>query len=132
MTSSCISQGNISDILYWLFSSFFGLAQEVLLWIKSVVEECGENVSKEDLKNHIWKTLNSGKVVSICSICIIVICGYLVYLTTIKFTRFIVLQITIHSYFCCSSQMLWLYSSAMVRGNNVLSFYCYLHSPLID
>ncbi|KAK4416163.1 Citrate synthase, mitochondrial [Sesamum alatum] len=41
-----------------------GLAnQEVLLWIKSVVEECGENVSKEHLKDYVWKTLNSGKVV---------------------------------------------------------------------
>ncbi|XP_047955814.1 citrate synthase, mitochondrial-like isoform X1 [Salvia hispanica] len=41
-----------------------GLAnQEVLLWIKSVVGECGENVSKEDLKKYVWKTLNSGKVV---------------------------------------------------------------------
>ncbi|KAL6557451.1 hypothetical protein OROMI_017801 [Orobanche minor] len=36
---------------------------EVLLWIKSVVEECGENVSKENLKDYVWKTLNSGKVV---------------------------------------------------------------------
>ncbi|KAL6575473.1 hypothetical protein OROHE_000850 [Orobanche hederae] len=41
-----------------------GLAnQEVLLWIKSVVKECGENVSKEHLKDYVWKTLNSGKVV---------------------------------------------------------------------
>ncbi|XP_073136763.1 citrate synthase, mitochondrial-like [Henckelia pumila] len=41
-----------------------GLAnQEVLLWIKSVVKECGENVSKENLKDYVWKTLNSGKVV---------------------------------------------------------------------
>ncbi|RZC77446.1 hypothetical protein C5167_001631 [Papaver somniferum] len=41
-----------------------GLAnQEVLLWIKSVVSECGENVSKDQLKDYIWKTLNSGKVV---------------------------------------------------------------------
>lgn len=41
-----------------------GLAnQEVLLWIKSVVEECGENVTKEHLKDYVWKTLNSGKVV---------------------------------------------------------------------
>ncbi|WMV10939.1 hypothetical protein MTR67_004324 [Solanum verrucosum] len=41
-----------------------GLAnQEVLLWIKSVVEECGENISKEQLKDYVWKTLNSGKVV---------------------------------------------------------------------
>jgi hypothetical protein len=34
----------------------------VLLWIKSVVEECGENISKEQLKDYVWKTLNSGKV----------------------------------------------------------------------
>nr|ANW46676.1 citrate synthase mitochondrial [Annona cherimola] len=41
-----------------------GLAnQEVLLWIKSVVEECGENISTEQLKEYVWKTLNSGKVV---------------------------------------------------------------------
>lgn len=41
-----------------------GLAnQEVLLWIKSVVEECGENISKEQLKDYVWKTLKSGKVV---------------------------------------------------------------------
>ncbi|XP_044465264.1 citrate synthase, mitochondrial [Mangifera indica] len=41
-----------------------GLAnQEVLLWIKSVVEECGENISKEQLNDYVWKTLNSGKVV---------------------------------------------------------------------
>ncbi|KAJ3679021.1 hypothetical protein LUZ60_017032 [Juncus effusus] len=41
-----------------------GLAnQEVLLWIKSVVEECGENISKDQLKEYVWKTLKSGKVV---------------------------------------------------------------------
>ncbi|KAL8240208.1 hypothetical protein R6Q59_013563 [Mikania micrantha] len=41
-----------------------GLAnQEVLLWIKSVVNECGENISKDQLKDYVWKTLNSGKVV---------------------------------------------------------------------
>lgn len=36
--------------------------QEVLLWIKSVVEECGENIKTEQLKDYVWKTLNSGKV----------------------------------------------------------------------
>lgn len=36
--------------------------QEVLLWIKSVVDECGENISTEQLKEYVWKTLNSGKV----------------------------------------------------------------------
>ncbi|CAN1324367.1 Citrate synthase, mitochondrial [Linum perenne] len=40
-----------------------GLAnQEVLLWIKSVVEEFGENISTEQLKDYVWKTLNNGKV----------------------------------------------------------------------
>ncbi|PQQ19846.1 citrate synthase [Prunus yedoensis var. nudiflora] len=41
-----------------------GLAnQEVLLWIKSVVDEVGENVTTEQLKDYVWETLNSGKVV---------------------------------------------------------------------
>ncbi|CAK9177431.1 unnamed protein product [Ilex paraguariensis] len=41
-----------------------GLAnQEVLLWIKSVVDECGENITTEQLKDYVWKTLKSGKVV---------------------------------------------------------------------
>ncbi|XP_059651782.1 citrate synthase, mitochondrial isoform X2 [Cornus florida] len=41
-----------------------GLAnQEVLLWIKSVVEECGENITTEQLKDYVLKTLKSGKVV---------------------------------------------------------------------
>ncbi|CAL5430866.1 unnamed protein product [Camellia sinensis] len=36
-----------------------GLAnQEVLLWIKSVVEECGENITTDQLKDYVWKTLN--------------------------------------------------------------------------
>lgn len=38
--------------------------QEVLLWIKSVVDECGENITTEQLKDYVWKTLNSGKVLS--------------------------------------------------------------------
>lgn len=38
------------------------LSQEVLLWIKSVVEECGENITTDQLKDYVWKTLNSGKV----------------------------------------------------------------------
>ncbi|KAL9334252.1 hypothetical protein Peur_074391 [Populus x canadensis] len=36
--------------------------QEVLLWIKSVVEECGQDITTEQLKDYVWKTLNSGKV----------------------------------------------------------------------
>lgn len=27
-----------------------------------MVEECGENISTEQLKDYVWKTLNSGKV----------------------------------------------------------------------
>lgn len=40
--------------------------QEVLLWIKSVVKECGENITTEQLKEYVWKTLNSGKVGYLC------------------------------------------------------------------
>ncbi|GJS43716.1 RNA-directed DNA polymerase, eukaryota, reverse transcriptase zinc-binding domain protein [Tanacetum coccineum] len=35
--------------------------QEVLIWIKSMVDEVGENVSKDQLKDYVWKNLNSGK-----------------------------------------------------------------------
>ncbi|KAL4590542.1 hypothetical protein LXL04_003474 [Taraxacum kok-saghyz] len=56
---------------YKLYTALNGLAgplhglanQEVLLWIKSVVADCGENVTTDQLKEYIWKTLNSGKVV---------------------------------------------------------------------
>ncbi|KAG6395076.1 hypothetical protein SASPL_145667 [Salvia splendens] len=55
---------SFSAALNGLAGPLHGLAnQEVLLWIKSVVGECGENVRKEDLKKYVWKTLNSGKVV---------------------------------------------------------------------
>ncbi|KAL2465144.1 Citrate synthase 4 [Abeliophyllum distichum] len=41
-----------------------GLAnQEVLLWIKSLVEECGENITKENLEDYVWKTLIGGKLI---------------------------------------------------------------------
>ncbi|RLM79971.1 citrate synthase 4, mitochondrial-like isoform X2 [Panicum miliaceum] len=41
-----------------------GLAnQEVLLWIKSVIEETGSDVTTDQLKDYVWKTLKSGKVV---------------------------------------------------------------------
>lgn len=41
-----------------------GLAnQEVLLWIKSVVDEVGENATTQQLKDYVWQTLKSGKVV---------------------------------------------------------------------
>jgi len=41
-----------------------GLAnQEVLRWIKSVVVEVGTDVTTDQLKEYIWKTLKSGQVV---------------------------------------------------------------------
>lgn len=55
------------------------LLQEVLLWIKSVVDDCGENVSTEQLKEYIWKTLNSGKVHSSVS--------YIMFLVNITVTH---------------------------------------------
>uniref|UniRef100_A0A0D9VDA0 Citrate synthase n=1 Tax=Leersia perrieri TaxID=77586 RepID=A0A0D9VDA0_9ORYZ len=40
-----------------------GLAnQEVLLWIKSVIGETGSDVTIDQLKEYVWKTLKSGKV----------------------------------------------------------------------
>lgn len=36
--------------------------QEVLRWIKFVVKEVGSDVSKEELKDYVLKTLKSGKV----------------------------------------------------------------------
>lgn len=48
--------------MQWCPIFTFTLSQEVLLWIKSVVEECGENITTEQLKDYVWKTLNSGKV----------------------------------------------------------------------
>ena len=29
-----------------------------------MVDECGENITSEQLKDYVWKTLNSGKVLS--------------------------------------------------------------------
>ncbi|KMZ69096.1 Citrate (Si)-synthase [Zostera marina] len=66
LVSSALSDPYLSfaSALNGLAGPLHGLAnQEVLLWIKSVVEDCGENVSTEQLREYIWKTLNSGKVV---------------------------------------------------------------------
>jgi hypothetical protein len=38
------------------------MLQEVLLWIKSVIEETGSDVTTDQLKEYVWKTLKSGKV----------------------------------------------------------------------
>lgn len=38
------------------------ILQEVLLWIKSVMEETGSNITTDQLKEYVWKTLKSGKV----------------------------------------------------------------------
>lgn len=41
-----------------------GLAnQEVLSWLENMRREVGENYTEEHLKNFIWKTLKSGKVI---------------------------------------------------------------------
>ncbi|WOL19237.1 citrate synthase, mitochondrial-like [Canna indica] len=41
-----------------------GLAnQEVLLWIESLVKEVGADITTDQLKDYVWKTLKSGKVV---------------------------------------------------------------------
>jgi len=40
----------------------YNLLQEVLLWIKSVIEETGSDVTTDQLKDYVWKTLKSGKV----------------------------------------------------------------------
>ncbi|MCD7458653.1 hypothetical protein HAX54_038822 [Datura stramonium] len=62
VASACNPYLSFAAALNGLAGPLHGLAnQEVLLWIKSVVEECGENISKEQLKDYVWKTLNSGK-----------------------------------------------------------------------
>lgn len=41
-----------------------GLAnQEVLIWLKKLQKEVGENVTEDQMKDFIWKTLKSGQVV---------------------------------------------------------------------
>ncbi|KAF3632319.1 Citrate synthase, mitochondrial [Capsicum annuum] len=59
----CLISRNLSRGSFGNSLSTSSEVEEVLLWIKSVVEECGENISKEQLKDYVWKTLNSGKVV---------------------------------------------------------------------
>lgn len=34
-----------------------------------MVDECGENISTEQLKDYVWKTLKSGKVIWINLLC---------------------------------------------------------------
>lgn len=48
----------------------FLLSQEVLLWIESLVKECGEDITTDQLKDYVWKTLKSGKVPSSLSCCL--------------------------------------------------------------
>lgn len=41
-----------------------GLAnQEVLVWLKNLQKEVGDNVTEDQMKDYIWKTLKSGRVV---------------------------------------------------------------------
>ncbi|KAG6526507.1 hypothetical protein ZIOFF_016497 [Zingiber officinale] len=58
-----------------------GLAnQEVLLWIESLVKECGEDITTDQLKDYVWKTLKSGKRTRVTNLkfkhCLQVVPGY--------------------------------------------------------
>ncbi|KAL0946989.1 hypothetical protein HGRIS_013135 [Hohenbuehelia grisea] len=53
-----------SAALYALAGPLHGLAnQEVLRWQQAMQKELGENVSHEQIKEYLWKTLKSGQVV---------------------------------------------------------------------
>ncbi|KAG6850537.1 hypothetical protein H0H93_012153 [Arthromyces matolae] len=53
-----------SAALYALAGPLHGLAnQEVLRWQLAMQKEIGNNVSHDDIKNYLWKTLKSGQVV---------------------------------------------------------------------
>jgi len=53
-----------SAALLALAGPLHGLAnQEVLRWQLAMLNEIGDNVSHDDIKTYLWKTLNSGQVV---------------------------------------------------------------------
>lgn len=53
-----------SAALYALAGPLHGLAnQEVLRWQLEMLKEVGDNVSHEDIKSYLWKTLKGGQVV---------------------------------------------------------------------
>jgi len=53
-----------SAALYALAGPLHGLAnQEVLRWQLAMQKEIGENVSHQDIKDYLWKTLKGGQVV---------------------------------------------------------------------
>ncbi|RWW83562.1 hypothetical protein BHE74_00007926 [Ensete ventricosum] len=56
-----IISSEVCELICFLWS------QEVLLWIESLVRECGEDITTDQLKDYVWKTLKSGKVFH-CSI----------------------------------------------------------------
>lgn len=48
----------------WAGRAPHGLAnQEVLVWLTQLQKEVGKDVSDEKLRDYIWNTLNSGRVV---------------------------------------------------------------------
>ena len=61
----------LSDLYYSLSGGFNGLAgplhglanQESLKWILEIIEKSGGTPTKEQLKDIVWETLNSGKVI---------------------------------------------------------------------
>jgi len=47
-----------------MYQPVFSLAnQEVLRWQMAMQEEIGDNITHENIKEYLWKTLKSGQVV---------------------------------------------------------------------
>lgn len=66
MVGSALSDPYLSFAagLNGLAGPLHGLAnQEVLIWLKKLQKEVGENVTEDQMKDFIWKTLKSGQVV---------------------------------------------------------------------
>jgi citrate synthase len=59
MGSTCL----ISSSLRFLMALFRLANQEVLRWQIAMQKELGENITLENIKDYLWKTLKSGQVV---------------------------------------------------------------------
>jgi citrate synthase len=57
-------------------SYIFSLAnQEVLRWQMAMQKEIGDNITHENIKDYLWKTLKSGQVVPGCVPCTLSLTG---------------------------------------------------------